>query len=869
MDKQDEKLQIRSLIQTAVVSWKNTLSISQDASQITEILQLAGLLLPSEEQTSLSENDEKILSNIFPVCKEEGNLRLLQEEFVRSYYLKFAEFLIAQLSLDWFGKFGRGKAHEKCFNDLFLMAPPKDAVMVLSSAIFKSSPSFKRNKCLSLLEEFLKGGRLTELLWTQCLDHVTEKSGSELKSKNARVQAMWDQLINLLATLPDRMANTLKTENWDIFLPKEYFVIVAQSILKTLHNVHQAIKESKDCSLVFISQLIGKICVCGHSGILLDYLMPHILKTTSGDFIWSRIWVRLFVGAPERSLEIILECILRRVPWYGYMSKLLGDAVLNSQKANYLLTSKLLLLRHTENELVLQNIIGYLAAAPSRSSLLPLVLSNLLEAWSDSSALKHTSYEQHLYISKAILICCAHLSEKHLQEHRDALMHKLMKGMQAHLETPVPRLRTLGMVVAESLTKKLTPEGPALTFDYQKDDLSEHLETLLTVPEDPGLEELISNIKEAHISSSNAEENILSDQNDEKLNPEESQEGAEELDSDDDLEPYDMSGDTKVTKVKEPVYIRDCMEGLIAKDNPDLVEASLKVAEKLIRKKPDNLPEIAVEFTKVLLHLEDNYHTDGFAELRQSSLRALTVHCPVPVTSYLTEQFYDRNYNIRQRIDMLQVLSVAAQELAKPEPSRGKLSPISVSDQLLPVNQLPGIENWRDIVQKRIDSKTRRFASATKKGPEPAANRFAAVAGHFFFPLMKTYDSPMNTMNLLGGDFFLLGRLVYTLGMVLHSAQNTMICRQMAKSLLEFIWVIRYHTEPYVRQAIMFAIAMVILSVPTHTLTTDLQTDVIECQMWLEDIVEKDSEPECKKQAAQTILLLQDAIQKEFKGGEG
>lgn len=31
--------------------------------------------------------------------------------------------------------------------------------------------------------------------------------------------------------------------------------------------------------------------------------------------------------------------------------------------------------------------------------------------------------------------------------------------------------------------------------------------------------------------------------------------------SDDDLEPYDMSGDTKVTKVKEPVYVRDCMEG--------------------------------------------------------------------------------------------------------------------------------------------------------------------------------------------------------------------------------------------------------------------------------------------------------------------
>ena len=33
--------------------------------------------------------------------------------------------------------------------------------------------------------------------------------------------------------------------------------------------------------------------------------------------------------------------------------------------------------------------------------------------------------------------------------------------------------------------------------------------------------------------------------------------------SDDDLEPYDLSNDTKVQKIKPPVYVRDCMEGEI------------------------------------------------------------------------------------------------------------------------------------------------------------------------------------------------------------------------------------------------------------------------------------------------------------------
>ncbi|PIK57423.1 putative telomere length regulation protein TEL2-like isoform X1 [Apostichopus japonicus] len=852
----------RAHLQSLVITCRQDLSNSQDASQAVQIFKLITLLLPSTEPSTLTDDQVALLQDKFPGSRTLVQWKVIQREFVRMHYMQLAEHLINQLGLDWFGKFGRDKHGEECFNEVFLAAPPEDAMVVLCSSIFNSSPSFKRNKCLSLLAEFLQSHRLVGLFWHHCLvNQGAEEEASTRKAMKERTRVTWDQSISLLTSLPDKMANMLKVDNWDIFLPKQYFKLLAQDILKTLQLVHMTIQESKDCSLVFVSQLIGKICVSGYSEVLFDNLLPHLLKFSSNNYVWSRISVRIIVGAPERSLEIILDCLLKKVPWYGHMSKLLGDAVLNNQKVKYLLTSKFLLLRHTENDLVLQNVIGYLGDSPSRACLLPKVLFNLLDAWSDGSALQHTSHEQHLYITKAILISSAHLSQKYLEENKDVFLHKLMNGMQAHLETPISRLRTMGMVVAETLTKKLSPNGPALTFEYQEDDTTRHLKTLLALPQDPGLDEIISNLKEINLITSKEE---VSKQEENVIN--EVQEPDElELDSDDDLEPYDMSGDTKVTKVKEPVYVRDCMEGLIAKDNPDLVEASLKVAEKLVRRKPDDLSEIAVEFAKILLHLEDNYHTENFAELKLSCLCALTVHCPVPVASYLTEQFYDRNYNIRQRIDMLEVLSSAAQELSRPTQDQKDITSKSSSkDQLIPINQMPGTENWREIVQKRVESKTRRFASATKQGPQASANKFAAVAGHFFFPLMKTYDSPMNTMNLLAGDFFLLGRLVHTLAIILHSAQNTTISRQMAKTLLEFTWAIRYHVEPYVRRAIMFAVSMVILSVPTHTIKTDLQSDLIECQMWLEDIVEKDPEPECKKQAAQTILLLQDAIKKEL-----
>ena len=50
-------------------------------------------------------------------------------------------------------------------------------------------------------------------------------------------------------------------------------------------------------------------------------------------------------------------------------------------------------------------------------------------------------------------------------------------------------------------------------------------------------------------------------------------------------------------------------------------------------------------------------------------------------------------------------------------------------------------KNWKDIVQKRIESKTRRFGQGrSKPEPEPVMNQFAPVAGYFFYPLMKHFD---------------------------------------------------------------------------------------------------------------------------------
>ena len=65
-----------------------------------------------------------------------------------------------------------------------------------------------------------------------------------------------------------------------------------------------------------------------------------------------------------------------------------------------------------------------------------------------------------------------------------------MPGVQSHINSPIIKVRRLGMIVAEALTKTLEPDGPKLAFEYEKDGESERLMTLMVPPEDPGIQSL-------------------------------------------------------------------------------------------------------------------------------------------------------------------------------------------------------------------------------------------------------------------------------------------------------------------------------------------------------------------------------------------
>ncbi|XP_019327041.1 PREDICTED: telomere length regulation protein TEL2 homolog [Aptenodytes forsteri] len=718
--------------------------------------------------------------------------------------------------------------------------------------LLSSSPSFYPGEVVEVLEQFLQEGRISALMWEVCQQQA--QAGSP------EVQ---EALLNKIVCLPDHVSNKLQGKNPPVFFPQNYFPLLGGAIIQVLQKISDSLRGGLDCSISFVSHVLGKVCVHGRQKEILSVLVPRLTDLTKSDCIWQRICWRLVECVPDRWMEAVVLGFVQRAPGADTLSRLLGNLVVKNKKAQFVVTQKVLLLQYCHTTAVLQNLLGYLSLDSLRHALLIKVLQELLETWGSSSAVKHSPPEQQQYISKAILICLSHLKEPEIESCREELLTSMMEGVKCHLDSNLPQIRRLGMIVAESISSKINTDGPVLKFQYEEDDEARELKSLLvqtppfcigpSLPDDDRNEKadaalplVLESNKKSHTAAP-----VVPDE-----------ESDAELDSDDDLIPYDMSED-KELKTKAPVYIRDCIEVLTGSEDVDKWEATVKALETLVRKNPAATREVSMELAKILLHLEEKTCIEGFVELRQRAQVAVLTTDPIPVAKYLTSQFYSLNYSLRQRVDILDVLVLAAQELSYPK-SRGKTKHSGAQKPCIQL--LPGSDSskdWRRIVDERIKSKTRRFATGQSQvelasGP----NEFNSVAGHFFFPLIQHFDRPLTTFDLLGEDYFVLGRLVHTLAILMYLAVNTVAVTAMGKALLEFVWALRFHTDSYVRQGLLSCISSVLLSVPAERLLEDMTEELLEAQSWLGDVVEKDPDGDCRRLALQNLLLMENLKKK-------
>ncbi|XP_005391619.1 PREDICTED: telomere length regulation protein TEL2 homolog isoform X1 [Chinchilla lanigera] len=779
-----------------------------------------------------------------------------QEEFATVHFSAFLRCLVSKLSPVWLELSPDGQL-EELFDSFFLKGPADQAFLVLMEALEGTAgPSFCLMKMAQLLANFLSQSRMAALMEEQC--RPQKKPGFPL---------LQETLLNKVVGLPDHLGNCLQQDNLALFFPQNYFRLLGEEVVRVLQGIVDALRGGLDCSVSFVSQVLGKICIQGRQKEILDVLVPRLTALTQGSCLWQRVCWRLMEQVPDRTMEAVLTGLVVAAPGPEVLSRLLGNLVVKSKKAQFVMTRKLLFLQYQHTISMLQSLLGYLAMDSQRRPLLIQALKELLETWGSSSAVRHAPLAQQHYLSAAILVCLAHLGESELQDIRDELLGSMMAGVKCHLDSSLPAVRRLGMIVAEVLSSRIHREGPPLKFQYEEDELSRELLALATPWTAGG-----STLEEGGPSPAPVAAEILAKTMDGGVEcangsvPQVGPQGSDsDLDSDDEFIPYDMSGDKELKSSKAPLYVRDCIEVLTSSEDMERWEAALRALEGLVCRSPEATREVSVELAKVLLHLEERTCVSGFEGLRQKALVAVTVMDPARVAEYLTSQFYALNYSLRQRMDILDVLTLAAQELSRP--GHLKRDPQQVSygsgGPCLPALAAGQPDHtvgsgWRAVVEERIRSKTRRFSKGfPRRQLASGPNEFNSVAGYFFFPLIQHFDRPLVTFDLLGDDQLVLGRLTHTLGALMYLAVNTTVAVSMGKALLEFVWALRFHVDIYVRRGLLSAVSSVLLSVPAERLLGDLSDELLEARSWLADVAEKDVDEDCREQAVRALLLLE------------
>nr|BAE32791.1 unnamed protein product [Mus musculus] len=782
-----------------------------------------------------------------PVLPEE------KEEFATVHFSAVLRCLVSKLSPGWL-ELSPGGQLERLWESFFLDGPPDQAFLVLMETIESTAgPSFRLMKMAQLLDTFLSTGRVAALMEEQCRPQTKPS-----------FPLFQETLLSKVVGLPDLLGNCLQRDNLTQFFPQNYFPLLGQEVVQALKAVVNFLQDGLDCSVSFVSRVLGKVCIQGRKREILSVLVPQLTVLTQDSCLWQRVCWRLVEQVPDRAVEAVLTGLVEAAPRPEVLSRLLGNLVVKNKKARFVVTRKLLLLQYQHTTPMVQSLLGYLALDSQRRPLLIQVLKELLETWGCSSAVRHTPLEQQCYISKAILVCLAHLGEPELQDIRDELLASMMAGVKCRLDSSLPPVRRLGMIVAEVISSRIHPEGPLLKFQYEDDEMSRELLALAT-PEPAGDCSSVSRGPSPAPVDTESPVEMPEKAVESDVPPTQPQGSDSELDSDDEFIPYDMSGDRELKSSKEPLYIRDCVEALTTSEDMERWEASLKGLEGLVYRSPTATREVSVELAKVLLHLEEKTCVAEFEQLRQSALVAVTVTDPEQVAKYLTSQFYGLNYSLRQRMDILDVLVLAAQALSRPKSlqrrsQHGPPVPGTMCSPALAVSQTGNVAapDWQVVVEERIRSKTRRFSKGCpQRELSGVPNEFSSVAGYFFFPLLQHFDRPLVTFDLLGDDQLVLGRLTHTLASLMYLAVNTTVAVPMGKALLEFVWALRFHVDIYVRRGLLSAVSSVLLSVPTERLLGDLPDELLEARSWLADVAEKDVDEDCRELAVRALLLLE------------
>lgn len=756
------------------------------------------------------------------------------------------------------------------------------------------------------LSEVVKSDALTSAL----VNSAKSRDQDLLEKENVRDS--WKNLAQILSSLPSRVANKVKRKLPDVFRPQDYIKIFIFHFARALDFLGDGVTHLKEVNpnMSSFSLLLGKFALLAGS----EPISPlvDILSSWSLDKPHLQELVKeVLLGVDRRSVQVLAVSYLRRGDHpESILAKLLEDPTWH-----YTLTTKIVFSSWYEDERLPRNLVQCLAEGGH----LVQLLKKTLEVWGNRSALNHAPLGQHLYLTKLLLLGIEVCKNKLTSIDRNDLKTTLMTAIPAHLESAVVEIRAIGMIVGEILVGNL--DTTKLEFEYEgmSEDALKLVEDLkgltLEVPKagksmpevvvgdveflSSGHKVLFDLGVECGILKAVPQENGKMEVVEEKEKEKEIfiKERVEEevLDSDDDLEPYDMSNDTKASERLGPSYLRDLKENLINTENstnPEIFQESLKVCESLILEQlPGDDASLALELLVILYTLQERSSVEDFDILVLNSCISIVTIFPKECAQHLCQEFHSEvaKYSLDQRVYFLRILSEAAKRLSRIEPRKAqkKVLPrpkkisktvslmietdktrkreVVYDDLDFDSGMLEDALDWEEVVRKRVEEKTRVFAHQSKlvQGVE---NRFGNVASYFFYPLLYGFGRKGACMYEFPRAYadqenILLVSFLETLSVIMVATQNCAVAGKLGKEILELSWALRYHENARVRLSVIENIAAVLVALDEKSVDCQVGQLLMEMRAWLveaQNAVRGDCDVKCKR-LGRSVLSLIDA----------
>ncbi|PNP42626.1 hypothetical protein TGAMA5MH_05367 [Trichoderma gamsii] len=500
------------------------------------------------------------------------------------------------------------------------------------------------------------------------------------------------------------------------------------------------------------------------------------------------------------------------------------------------------------------------------------VFEKSLSQFGDQLYIKHAAILQQNVHTEVLLLSAGYISRLSPIKLRIIVRSgSYLSAISNRIASTQARARFLGLVVGESLSTLMDDKSQKLDFhmDETESEEAKWLKSLTGVFDEVGSIEPILKTETSGLpvrKENRPRQNRIQKQ---KPKPKPKSEPSistikpiaiiEEInssdDSEEDLVPYAKDSDPEDSdddatlvqrnKPKAPVYIRDLILYLRDTESYDKQKLALQNAPVLIRRKANFGTEVsshADELAGLFVGLQDKFDIEEFNDLKLQGMMALIVAQPKSMAPWFSRTFFEGDYSLSQRTQVLVAIGLSARELAGFDTSEyqssasfpSKRLPEKIEQLYLdsttnqsetnPSSQLKALPSTAlDTITQSLTSSfleplaakaadattgpdilklqtfTSRYKSKSKAKPRVRSipNTTAAlIADSFFYPLTAHFQVALRSSKPLILNPALLALYLQTLGVIVHAAgPSTLSLPQLTSELWNLLLAVRTHTQ--------------------------------------------------------------------------